>query len=108
MQPVFSESDKKFTPMQVVYSAKVATDRSGNERAVHYSKLSEHLKAGLPTHGSPVLFDNLWLAWNFQVNFMYKRVIQVKTKEDTSAREVRDEDIVDDKRSDDDGDGVVV
>ena len=31
MQPVFAELDKKFYPLQVVYSAKVGTDRSGNE-----------------------------------------------------------------------------
>ena len=91
MQSVFSESDKKFSPLQIVYSAKVATDRSGNERAVNYSKLSDHLKAGLPPNGSLVQFDNLWLAWNFQVNFMYKRVTQVKQKGADKDAEVRNE-----------------
>ena len=44
---MFPESDNTFTSAETNYSASVAADRSGNERAVHLAKLSGAVKRGL-------------------------------------------------------------
>ena len=74
-QPTFAKSDKKFTGRQTIQSADIATDRSGNERAVYRCKLSGYIKRGMPKRGLPWLMDNAWLAWSFQTNFMYQSVL---------------------------------
>ena len=76
LQPIFAKSDRKFTTADILKSASVATDRSGNERAVRVSKMSSYIKRG--TEGShnkdlPRLCD-IWLAWSFQANFMFKPI----------------------------------
>ena len=44
IQPMFSRSDRKFTGKETILSGSVASDRSGNERAVNRAKLSNVLK----------------------------------------------------------------
>ena len=74
-QPIFKKSDKKFTGRETIHSASIATDRSGNERAVNRCKLSGYIRRGLQQNGNPKLLDDAWLAWSFQSNFMYKPVL---------------------------------
>ena len=71
IQPIFARSDRKFTGRETIHSASVATDRSGNERAVNRCKLSGFIKRGLQKNGNPKLMDEAWLAWSFQTNFMH-------------------------------------
>ena len=75
-QPVFARSDRKFRGVETLMSASIATDRSGNERAVKISKLSGLLQRGLTCTGCPKRLDDIWLVWSFQTNFMYKPVLQ--------------------------------
>ena len=74
IQPMFAKSDSTFTGKQTVVSGSVASDRSGNERAVNRAKMSNILKMGLKKNGCPKRINNVWLAWSFQSNFMFKSV----------------------------------
>ena len=75
VQPVFSSADLQFLAEEVHRSASVATDRSGNERKVNHSKLSDFLQRGLRSSSCPTRMNNTWLSWAFQTNFMYKSVL---------------------------------
>ena len=75
IQPIFVRSDRKFTGCETIHSASVATDRSGNKRAVNRCKQSGYIKRGLQQNGNPRLMDEAWLAWSFQSNFMYRAVL---------------------------------
>ena len=75
LQPAFAKSDKKFNTLEVIRSASVASDRGGNERAVRIAKMCGSLKNGLQGNGSPERLCDLWLAWSFQANFMFKKVL---------------------------------
>ncbi len=75
IQPMFAESDNTFTSEETNYSATVAADRSGNERAVYRAKLSGVIKRGFYPRSCPVRFNNIWEAWGFQTNFMYAPVL---------------------------------
>jgi hypothetical protein len=75
LQPYFAESDKRYGSHEVIFSASVAATRSGNERSVRHMKHSWLIKRGASFQ--PFDFDllaDLWLAWGFQVNFMYDSV----------------------------------
>ena len=72
LQPDFKKSDKKFRGKETISSAGVATDRSGNERGVKYSKASGILARGMKPKNDFVMMDDIWLAWAFQINFMYE------------------------------------
>ena len=74
LQPTFAVSDTRFTSSQTLLTSTVAADRAGNERAVRYSKASEYIKKGLLSNESCERICNVWLAWGFQVNFMYRPV----------------------------------
>ena len=75
LQPDFAECDKKFKPSYTLHSACVAVIRSGNERAVNVVKRSWFIKHGAAFHTYDLaLVDDVWLAWGFQVNFMYNPV----------------------------------
>ena len=74
-QPIFAKSNRKFTGRETIKSAKIATHRSGNERAVNRCKMSGYIKCGLQPHGKSFLLDDAWLAWSFQTNFMFKAVL---------------------------------
>jgi DDE superfamily endonuclease len=74
LQPIFAEYENQFTTLESAINTTVATDRSGNERAVWYLKISDYVSKGLITNESVDTLCNTWLAWGFQVNFMYKPV----------------------------------
>ena len=73
--PVFSKSDKTFTGEETILSASIAADRSGNKRAVTRSKESGYLQFVLDPAANFELMDDVYLAWNFQVNFMFEVVL---------------------------------
>ena len=75
LQPEFAKSDSKFGRNKTMNSAKVAADRAANEQAVRLAKMSGYLKRGVTERGSFERFDNVWLTWGFQVNFMYEEVL---------------------------------
>mmetsp|Transcript_31000 Transcript_31000/g.92921 ORF Transcript_31000/g.92921 Transcript_31000/m.92921 type:complete len:264 (-) Transcript_31000:30-821(-) len=75
LQPPFAPSDWKFNTHEIVSMAGIAADRSGNERAVKICKSSSYLKRGLDQDQDTDNFADTWLAWSFQTNFMYKRVL---------------------------------
>jgi hypothetical protein len=77
LQPVFASSDKKFSGTEVLLSASIAADRSANERAVRVSKLSSYIKRGTMAHNNKDLerLSDVWLAWSWQANFMFKPVL---------------------------------
>ena len=74
LQPDYKKSDKKFSGKLVISSAIIAEDRSANERAVRLSKKCGYLNRGIHGKVDMKRFDNCWLAWGFQVNFMYESV----------------------------------
>ena len=73
LAPSFSKGKtQQFTRVETLHTACVAVIRSGNERAVKRAKLSWMLKRGMVEQTYDVdMFCDLWLAWTFQVNFMY-------------------------------------
>ena len=75
-QPIFAKSDEQFQRNNLLLSARVAVNRSGNERGVKYMKHSWVVWQGIK-HGNFDLttIDDIWLAWGFQVNFIYKAVL---------------------------------
>jgi DDE superfamily endonuclease len=78
LQPAFSRKSDvkfKFTALQSIRSAAIAADRSANERAVRLAKTSDYVSRGLLAHESSERLDNVWLAWGFQINFIYKPVL---------------------------------
>jgi hypothetical protein len=74
LQPIFAEADNHFKTFETYISSSIATDRSGNQRAVRYLEISDYVKKGLITNESVDCLCDTWLAWGFQVNFMYKPV----------------------------------
>ena len=74
LQPDYKKSDTKFSGQQVISSAIIAEDRSANERAVRLAKTCGYLTRGLQGNVNMKRMDNCWLAWRFQVNFMFERV----------------------------------
>jgi hypothetical protein len=76
LQPVFARSDEQFRAGETLYSGCVAVVRSGNERAVKRCKLSWFLKRGTRDQGwDHSVVADVWLAWGFQVNFMYDKFL---------------------------------
>jgi hypothetical protein len=75
LQPAYKKSERKFTSAEVLLSAAVAADRSGNERAVNVAKRCYILGKGIdPSHRLDII-DDIWQAWGFQANFMYAPVL---------------------------------
>jgi hypothetical protein len=56
-------------------SGVVASDRSGNERAVNRLKSSWMLARGIHQKQDLSRFADLWIAYGFQCNFMFKPVL---------------------------------
>lgn len=72
-QPVFQHGEgSRFSGTETLKSASCASVRSGNERAVRKAKLAGFLKKGVRPGECPRRFDDVWLAWSFQCNFMYR------------------------------------
>ena len=65
LQPDFKKSDKKFRRKETISSAGIATDRSGNERGVKYSKYSGILSRGMTAKNNFAMIDDIWLACSF-------------------------------------------
>jgi hypothetical protein len=78
LQPLFARSDQKFNTREVNRSSTVASDRSGNERAINVAKRAGVLKRGLRLNESPDVNADVWIAWGFQANFMYKPVLELE------------------------------
>ena len=75
LQPFFARSDRKFSSNEVLLSGAIATDRSGNERAVKRLKSSNMIARGIHQRLDFAEFADFWIAWGFQCNFMYKPVL---------------------------------
>ena len=75
LQPEFAKSDQKFGRNKMLTSAKIASDRAANERAVSVMKISGYVNRGLHRRQAFVRLADAWLAWGFQVNFMYDEVL---------------------------------
>lgn len=74
-QPAFCKSDKRFTGTNTLYSASIASDRGGNERAVLVSKRCGVIKRGFKVGTDPKQFQYTWITWGFQSNFMFDPVL---------------------------------
>ena len=76
LQPVFAKGERSFSRSEVLHTAAVAHVRSGNERAVGRCKMSWFIKNGTVNHRWDVdMLCDAWLAWTFQVNFMYDKYL---------------------------------
>jgi len=74
----FAQSDQRYSNNEILYSGAVAAITSGNQvqqRSVRHAKQSWVIKreAAFQPFDFDLLAD-LWLAWGFQVNFMYDPV----------------------------------
>ena len=65
---------RKFSTKETLRAASVAADRSGNERAVRVAKMSAYIKRGTALHKNVDRLCDVWLAWSWQANFMFKPV----------------------------------
>ena len=72
IQPVFGRSNQKFKGEDTLFSGMVASLRSGNERWILVCKRPGFIKEGFKPGMCPKVFDDVWLGWGFQANFMYK------------------------------------
>ena len=75
IQPIFASSERDFCGNESLCISEVASDRSGNERAVKCVKRSGYITKGLESHQSYKRMDKVWLAFLFQTNFMFKPVL---------------------------------
>ena len=74
-QPVFAKSDQRFRGRDTLYSASVASDRGGNGRTSNVSKRCGIIARGFQPGTNPSMFNDVWLCWMFQANFMYSPVL---------------------------------
>ena len=75
-QPVFRKSDERYGRYSTLLTVVVAYTRSGNERSVKHVKHSWLISrgtVGMPQFSLKVIAD-VWLAWGFQINFIYDPV----------------------------------
>ena len=75
LQPSFAKAEQKFSSHDTIRSAAIAADRSANERAVNRCKGCGYLEMGIKSHTDLERISDVWLAWSFQINFMYKPVL---------------------------------
>ena len=75
LQPVWAQSDKRFSRDDTLLIAAVAHDRGSNERAVNVCKRSWFISRGFQSNGCPKMLNSAWLTWSFQANFMFKPVL---------------------------------
>ena len=74
-QPIFKRLDKLFSANDIIESEQIATNRSGNKRAVNNEKHSGYVQQGLTKTSSVSIIDDVWMDWGFQVNFMHQSVL---------------------------------
>jgi len=74
-QPVYAKSDERFKGSDTILSASVASDRGGNERGVNISKRAGVIKRGFKVGMDAHMFQDFWITWAFQANFMYDPVL---------------------------------
>lgn len=74
-QPHFTNAMQDFSTEETLGTAEVASNRSGNERAVNRIKTSKYISNGIEKGGSFVRMNKVWLAYGFQVNFMFAPVL---------------------------------
>ena len=74
VQPVFAKSDRKFGGSETIYSGSIASLRSGNERFVNVAKRPGIIKRGFYLNYDQKMFEDIWMCWSFQANFMYDPV----------------------------------
>ena len=75
LHPTFARSDQRFRRGDTLSLAIIASDRSGNERAVCLSKMSGYISRGLEKHQGFNGLHYTWLTWGFQLNFMFSPVM---------------------------------
>ena len=75
LQPSFAKADQKFSSLETLRSAAIASDRGANERAVRLAKMSGQIHNGVTGSQSLERLSDLWLTWSFQCNFIYKPVL---------------------------------
>ena len=75
IQPRFSKGNQNFKGIEGLCISEVASDRSGNERAVKCVKLSGYLADGAHKHQYFIRVNNVWKAFAFQINFMHRPVV---------------------------------
>ena len=75
VQPEWAESDKKFGREKTMLSASVATDRSGNKRAVNVCKRAWFISRGFQKCMTGERMNDAWTTWAFQSNFMFDPVL---------------------------------
>ena len=74
-QPIFGRSDERFTGRDTIYSASIASDRAGNERAVNVCKRSGVIQRGFKPGMDAQMFQDVWITWGFQANFMFDSIV---------------------------------
>ena len=74
-QPVFGKSDQQFKGLDTLFSASIAADRGGNERGVNVAKRPGYIKKGFLPGMNARMFNDVWLCWSFQANFMCSSVL---------------------------------
>ena len=75
IQPIFSPMGFGFKGIEGLYIAEVASDRSGNQRAVKCVKQSNFITDGLHSNQSFSRMNKVWKAFAFQCNFMFQPVL---------------------------------
>ena len=74
-QPAFAKSDKRFKASDTLTSASIASDRGGNERGVNVSKRCGVIKRGFKAGMDTQIFQDTWITWSYQANFMSNPVL---------------------------------
>ena len=62
---------QQFKGLETLCSASIAADRGGNECGVNVSKRCGYIKRGFLPEMDVCTFNDVWLWWSFQANFMY-------------------------------------
>ena len=74
-QPIYAKSDQRFKGSDTLLSASIASDRGGNERVVNVSKRSGIIKRGCNVGMDASMFNDVWITWGFQANFIFNQVL---------------------------------
>ena len=75
IQPICSVDGRGLAGDEGLCISEVASDRSGNERAVKCIKQSDYLTNGLNHHQSFDRVNTVWKSFGFQSNFMHCPIV---------------------------------